>query len=251
MKLQKSKKDLYYKGLAIVFWFSVWELIARILDNSILIATPLQVGKTLMEMVVHIDFWETILFSSFRIVLGFFLAIMVGILFAILSSISRLFYELMSPLLKVTKAMPVASFIILALVWITSKNLSILISFLMVLPVVFANVYQGISAADGQLLQMARVFRLSRTKKIKAIYIPSMLPYLLSAISAGLGMGFKAGVAAEVIGHPAGSIGRQLYEAKLYLMTKELFAWSVVIIIISIVFEKAVLWIVHQIQAGR
>jgi NitT/TauT family transport system permease protein len=118
----------------------------------------------------------------------------------------------------------------------------------MVLPVVFFNILQGLKAADEKLLQLAKVYRLSLIKKVKAIYLPSVVPYLIAAISVGLGFGFKSGIAAEVIGIPAKSIGRKLYEAKLYLMTKEMLAWTAVIILISVLFEKAVLLAIKLMQ---
>ncbi len=249
-KNRRSKKsiDNLYKICAICFWLLVWELAGRYVDSDILLASPIQVLTTLGELIQRPDFWQTIAFSSLRIILGFILAVGVGIVLAVFSYGSRLFYELVAPFIKVIKATPVASFIILALVWITARNLSVLIAFLMVLPVIYSNVLQGLNSADEKLIQMADVFQLGTRKRIMAIFIPAVAPYLLSAISVGLGFGFKAGIAAEVIGYPAGSIGRRLYEAKLYLMTRELFAWSIVIILISVVFEKAVIHIIRLIQ---
>jgi len=153
--------------------------------------------------------------------------------------------------MKLTQAMPVASFIILALIWIKSKNLSVLTSFMMVMPIIYANIYQGLDSADVKLLEMAKVFRIGRWRKIKAIYLPAILPHFAAAISVGVGLCWKAGIAAEVIGIPSGSIGQKLYEAKLYLMTKELFAWTAVIIIISIVFEKLVMLLVNPVSKKR
>ncbi|MBH1941890.1 ABC transporter permease subunit [Mobilitalea sibirica] len=245
MKKIINLKNNRFKILAVCFWFLLWEVGSRVVDQEILLASPTEVLLTLLELCREIDFWVTIFFSSKRIVTGFLLALCIGTFWAVLSYKSRLVYELVTPFIKVVKATPVASFIILALIWISSKNLSVLISFFMVVPVIFSNVLQGLNATDEKLLQMAKVYRLNNLKKIKAIYIPSILPYLISAVSVGMGLGFKAGIAAEVIGIPANSIGQRMYEAKLYLMTKELFAWSLVIILISILFEKAILIIIH------
>ena len=204
-------------------------------------ASPIAVSQTLLVLVQNLDFWQTIFFSSLRIITGFAIALLSGTVLAILAYRFRLIEELVSPLMRIIKAMPVASFIILALVWIKSKNLSVLISFMMVLPMIYSSVEQGLIAADKKLLQMAQVFRLSLWKKAIAIYIPSVKPFFLTAVMVGLGFCWKAGIAAEVIGIPTGSIGARLYEAKLYMMTKELLAWTVVIILISIVFEKVII----------
>ena len=152
--------------------------------------------------------------------------------------------------MKVIKATPIASFVILALIWVSSKNLAVLIAFLIVLPVTYTNVLKGLSETDSQLLEMARVFRMPYGRKLRYIYGPAVRPYLLSAVSLGLGMCWKAGIAAEVIGLPARSIGRELYDAKLYLMTPELFAWTIVIIVLSAGFEKLVMAVLRRVMKG-
>lgn len=248
-KKSKNKiKHICYQLLAICFWMLIWEVASRKIDNEILLAAPLQVLRTIGTLGKTSEFWQTIASSSQHIFLGFLLALILGTILAVLSHWIGLLRELISPLIKVVKATPVASFIILFLFWFHSGNLSTYISFLMVLPVVYLNILQGLKEADDKLLQLAKVFRLSLWKRIRAIYLPAVVPYLIAAVSIGLGFGFKSGIAAEVIGIPARSIGRQLYEAKLNLMTKEMLAWTVVIILISVIFEKVVLFILRQLQ---
>lgn len=237
----RSYQQYLYRILAISFWLLLWELISRRLGQNILLAPPSAVLVTIAELMIRLDFWQTVLFSALRIIIGFFLAIILGIIIAVGAYNSRLVKELAAPLLKTIQAMPVASFIILALVFIRAKNLSVLASFLMVMPLIYSNVLQGLLSADEKLLEMARVFEVSTKNRIRAIYLPAVMPYFISTVTVGVGLSWKAGIAAEVIGIPTGSIGERLYEAKLYLMTKELFAWTFVIVIISILFEKAVL----------
>ena len=112
------------------------------------------------------------------------------------------------------------------------------ISFLTVIPIIWANITEGIKNVDAKLLEMAQVYNFTREMKLKKIYIPSLKPYMRSAVSTGAGFAFKSGIAAEVIGSPAFSIGRKLYESKIYLETSQLFAWTAIIIVLSIIFEK-------------
>lgn len=237
-----------FRLLAILFWLFIWELASIRIGEDILLASPIAVVGTLWKLCRSLEFWRAILFSSLRIIVGFGLALLIGTLLAVIAYISRFVKILVTPLMKIIQATPVASFIILALVWISARNLSALASFLMVMPLIYTNSLQGLEGADEKLLQMAKVFRISRWKKIISIYIPAVLPHFISAVSVGVGLCWKAGIAAEVIGTPTGSIGERLYEAKLYLMTKELFAWTIVIIAVSIFFEKAVLLLVRRIR---
>ena len=154
------------------------------------------------------------------------------------------------PMVGVLKSTPVASFIILALVWVSGSSLSVLISFLMVLPVLYSAVRTGIGSADRQLLEMAQVFRLPLGRRLRAVWLPAVLPAFRQGCSVALGICWKSGVAAEVIGLPDGSIGDALYRAKITLSTGELFAWTFVIILLSAVFEKLFLALLDKAVAA-
>ncbi len=247
--VRKLTRKYGFKVIIICFWLLLWEVVSWQDPREIFIASPLSVFVTLINLIKDGSFWVTIAWSSFRIAAGFIMALAAGIILAAAAYNSVIFRELISPVMKIMKTIPVASFIILALLWINNKtNLSVLISFMMVLPLVYTNVLQGLRATERELLQMAKVFRISRWKRVVAIYIPAALPYFVSAVSVGMGFCWKAGIAAEVIGIPSGSIGERLYEAKLYIMTKELFAWTLVIIAISMLFEKLVLHLLAMLQ---
>ncbi|WP_066713525.1 ABC transporter permease [Clostridium sp. Marseille-P299] len=233
--------------LAILLWILIWQGFSMYLDNEILLASPLNVLKALYTLLHSKVFYFSIFHSLVKISVGFLLAVVFGILLALFSSMNSFIKEMISIMIRLMKSIPVASFVILTLLWVRSQNLSIIISFLMVLPIIYLNVLHGIQQTDVKLLEMAKVFNMSFIRKVRYIYIPAVMPYFISASSASLGLCWKAGVAAEVIGLPRNSIGEQLYEAKLYLMTKELFAWTFVIVLISLVFERFVMAIIRRI----
>ena len=141
--------------------------------------------------------------------------------------------ELLSPLLAAMRSVPVASFVIAALIWIPSKRLSVLIAFVIVLPVLYAGTLDGIRQIDPKLREMARVFRMSRWNRLRTVDLPAALPSVASALSVSIGLAWKSGVAAEVIGIPGGSVGEKLYKAKVYLATPDLFAWTLAIVLVS------------------
>ena len=185
-------------------------------------------------------------FSFLRITLGFLLACVVGTALGVLASRFRVVRDLCAPLMATVKSIPVASFIILVLVWVPSRNLSVVISFLMVAPIVYQNVLGGISNMDHKLTEMADVFQVPFARRLRYLYLPQVAPFFRSACAVGLGLCWKSGVAAEVIGLPDGSIGERLYEAKVYLDTPDLFAWTLVIVLVSIAFEKLFLFLLDR-----
>ena len=213
------------------------------LDQEILLVSPISVIVRLFSLMTTLPFWESIWFSFIRICSGFLAAVIAGTLLAALSVRFRRISELLAPLMLAVKAIPVASFIILVLIWIPSRNLSVFISFLMVLPVIYTNVLDGIRSANADLLEMARVFSITVWRKIRYIYIFQVFPFFRSACTISLGLCWKSGIAAEVIGIPDGSIGENLYQAKIYLNTPDLFAWTLVIVLISLGFEKLFLFL--------
>lgn len=231
-------KTILRKVGAAAFWLLVWQLGAMALNQKILLVSPVRVFLRLCELLPTAAFWKAIAFSFSRITLGFLMACTAGVLLGALSAKLPLVRALIEPLMSTVKSTPVASFIILVLLWVPSKNLAVVISFLMVTPIVFSNVLGGISSMDRALLEMADVFRVSGPRRLRYLYVPQVMPFFRSACAAGLGLCWKAGVAAEVIGLPRGSIGERLYSAKIYLDTPDLFAWTVVIILVSIVFER-------------
>ena len=242
----ENKKYIGIRILAVLFWIAVWQIASMWLGQEILLASPVSVIRRLFELIFTGDFWHSAGFSFGRIVLGFSMALILGILLAVLAFLSRTVEILVNPVLTAVKSTPVASFIILCLIWIPSRNLSVFISFLMVLPVIYTNILEGIRQTDRQILEMAKVFQVSMGRQIRYIYVSQILPYFVSACRLSLGMCWKAGVAAEVIGVPKGSIGEKLYNAKIYLETPDLFAWTIVIIVISFVFETCFLWLVRK-----
>lgn len=231
---QKSIQKILSVALALL----LWQAGAMVLDLHLLLVTPLEVVKRLFTLVLENDFWRTLLFSFSRIVLGFALAFALGCLLGVLSGKWPFLETLLWPYVITIKTVPVASFIIISLIFFSARQLSTFISFLMVFPVIYSNVLEGIRSTDRELLEMGQVFRIPWGRRLLYIYLPHLKPFLFSACSVALGMSWKSGVAAEVIGVAAGSIGEKLYESKIYFMTEDLLAWTVVIVLISVLFEK-------------
>lgn len=223
----------------------IWQIASMRLGSDILLVSPVKVVYRLGQLMITSVFWKSVFFTLSRIASGFFLAVAAGSILAAASSRYAGIRELLTPVILVIKSVPVASFIILALIWFSSGNLSVLISFLMVLPIIYTNVLGGIRSVDRQLLEMAQVFRLPGMRVARYIYLPQVMPFFYSACSVALGMSWKAGVAAEVIGIPKGSVGERLQQAKVYLDTPDLFAWTVVIVVASLIFEKTVLFLMR------
>ena len=248
MKRSKIQRVLTPLG-AILFWIALWALLARAVGQELLLPSPLQVLKKLLALWQTHDFWRMTSRSILRVLIGLLAALLLGTLLAALSHKSRLAHALLSPLMTLVKSTPVASFIVLTLIWLGRGIVPAFITGLIVLPVVWANLTAALRQIDPQLLELARVYALPRGRVLRRITIPSVLPAFRASLCSALGLGWKAGIAAEVLTVPRDSIGRMIYESKLYLETTELFAWTVTVVLLSLLIERLLLRLVSQ--AGR
>lgn len=235
-----------HKAFILLFWISIWYLAALCVGNSILLATPLQTLQRLAELVVTLTFWQTIGLSLLRIAGGFFLGSLIGILLAAVSYKKSFVEELLVPVMSLLKTVPVASMVVLLLIWWGSSLLAVSICFIVVLPQMYINTLEGLKSTDKKLMEMAEVFKLPLKNRFFYIYRPTLKPFVTSSMKIALGMSWKSGVAAEVIGTPDFSIGERLYLSKIYLDTAGVFAWTAVIIVLSVCFEKLVLWLAER-----
>jgi NitT/TauT family transport system permease protein len=245
MKLQAVKKWLTgtWTGkaltalLAVFLWVLVWHAAAIRMGKPLLLPTPATVLDRLLELIVTQDFWRTTLRSLLRVLGGIMSGVGIAVIVSALTAAFRPLEMLLSPLITVIKSTPVASFIILAMLWIGDNILPVFISFLMVFPVVWANLHTALRSIPAPYHDLANIYRLPLGRRIRRIYAPHALPYFLSACRSSLGLAWKAGIAAEVLALPALSIGKHLKDSQLYLETTDLFAWTTVVILLSLALE--------------
>lgn len=242
------KKQPKVNGIpALLFWTAVWYLAAMAMDNPLLLPDPIRVLRCLGSMVVTSAFWQNAAVSMLRILLGVGCAVLLGTVLAVLASKSLLLHGLIAPAMTAMQATPVASITILVLIWVNRDYVPVLICAMMGLPIVWNSVSGGIRQTDSQLLEMAKVYRLSKWCTFRRIWVPSVMPFFRMACSSALGLGWKAGIAAEVLTVPKRSIGRMIMDSKLYVLTEELFAWTMAVVIFSLLLQK----LMHRLLRGR
>lgn len=236
--LGRSRKVLL-RVAAVAFWLVAWQLGSVAVGSRIVLVGPVEVLCRLAELVREAAFWTSVALSLARVAAGFALAVAAGVLAAALAARARAVEVLLAPLVGAVKAAPVASFVVLVLMWVPSRHLSVVISFLMAFPIIYTNVLEGVRQTDPALLEMADVFGIRGWARMRSVYAAGVAPYLRAGLSLAQGLSWKSGIAAEVIGLPSPSIGIHLYDAKVYLDAPDLFAWTLVIVLLSLGLEAA------------
>ena len=223
--------------LAILFWIAVWQIASMAVGKDLILPGPVSVIKALWSLVRQSSFWTSILMTVLRIMLGYAAGVALGCLLAFGCCRSRILDSLFSPIIRIVRATPVASFIILAMLWMSKGGVPVLMSALIVAPVVWGNLTEAYSSRDPALDEMAAAYRLGKWKHFRFILVPQLMPSLREACLTGLGFAWKSGIAAEVLSQPKLAIGSNIYYSKVYLETPELFAWTASVIALSFALE--------------
>lgn len=239
------------------FWLLIWYLVSERVGIDLIFPSPKAVLRELWLLVTnqsdsltryirHNNFWLITLTSLLRVLWGVLLSVILGTALAYLTSRFRLLNILMTPILSAVKSTPVASFILVAMLWFEKMTLPVFITALIVVPIIWANVSEGIRSVDVQLLQVAKVYRFSHRKIVFRIYLPTVAPYFFAACQSSLGMAWKAAVAAEILAVPEQAIGSEMYYAKALMQPETLFAWTLIVIVLSLVIEKLLVFLLQR-----
>ena len=243
----RQRNKALLTAAVIAFWTGVWVIASRAVNQELLIPSPQAVALHLYGIVRSGNFLQIVSTSLMRVLGGFFFGCISGIILAVLCSVSRLLNALLYPFVRMISAVPVTSFIILVMLWIPYTYVPVFIAALLVTPVVFGNVRTGIRETDASLLEVAQIYRFTKGKTLRWVYLPSVLPYFRAGALTALGLAWKAGIAAEVLALPKNAIGSGMYYSKLYLETADLFAWTVIVVAFSFFFEH----LMHRFMPGK
>ncbi|MCH3947766.1 MAG: ATP-binding cassette domain-containing protein [Olsenella sp.] len=236
-----TPRDALRRAGAVAFWLLVWQLASMTVGSELLLAGPLAVLVRLAQLVPTAVFWITVGFSLARIAAGFAVAFVLGLALGLAAHRWPALAELLAPAVSFLKSVPIVCVIVLLLMWVGSARVSAIAVFLAVFPAIYFSVLEGCTAASPGLGELLRVMGVPGWRRFLADTWQQLLPYLVATCRNACGMAWKAGVAAELIGSPRGSMGERIYQAKLLLETGDLFAWTIVVVALSWACEKAFL----------
>jgi NitT/TauT family transport system permease protein len=231
-------RRLILKTSAIIFWLAVWEIISHALDADFIFPSVFETTKTLIDLLATTVFWKSLLHSLVRVLLGFFIGLSVGCILAPLAHRFELCRTLIAPLMSIVKSTPVASFIMVLWFFIGSAPVPVVIGGLMVAPLCYHNLLNALKEQSAELSDVCTVFNVRGYRKFRYLYFPKILDFLIPAAVSGVGLCWKASIAAEIIAYTQNSLGRQIYLSKAFLEGTELFAYTITVILMSLIFEK-------------
>jgi NitT/TauT family transport system permease protein len=235
--LTSTTRNRLYVLASILALMLVWKLLAVFWNQELILPSPERTMLQLWQVLNSEHFWPAVSATVGRGLLGFVISCLVGVVLGVAAGFSAPVYWLLQPWVAVVRTTPVMSVVILAIIWFRTDMVPIFVTFLMIFPIIYGNVVAGIKNVDPLLLEMARMYRVRSQRIIGELYLPSILPYLLAGASSGMGLTWKVIIAAEILSQPLYAIGTNLMIAKIDLETAQVMAWTVVVIVISFIFE--------------
>ncbi len=236
-------------GLLLIYLIG-WQALSMLVDNSLLLPSPVQTAKSLFQLLIDPLCWQDIAFTFLRLLAGFLIGVAAGILLAVFTAKFSFFHWLLSPLRLLIKATPVMSFVLLLLVSIASNIVPVVVSALMVAPLLWATTEQAILSLDPKLNEMGHIY-FSPFHRLLYIALPQMLPQIIASSVTSLGFAWKAVITAEVLSLPKFAIGNRMYLSKLYLETADTLAWTILIVALALAMELIIRTITRREEATR
>ncbi|HBH12779.1 MAG: putative ABC transporter, permease component [Clostridiales bacterium 38_11] len=222
-------------GITIILVF--WQVLFMFISKDIYLPSPLNVIRSFVQITTDKDFFSILSTTTLRVLLSFAISTFIGVLTGLVCGLNKTIYEIFEPMIVLIRSTPVISIIIIALIWFRSDYAPIFTGFLMCFPVIWSNVVQGIKSTDQHLIEMSKIYKVMPVQIIRTIYIPSAKPFIAAGLTTSLGLAWKVIAAAEVLSLPKYGIGSKLHDSKIYLESDKLLAWTLLIIIISYLFE--------------
>ena len=223
--------------LPLLFILLIWEIISRFIDNEFFMPNIKSTWLALINIVSAKGFFKIVSTAIIRVIKGIIIGLISGFFLATCCHFSSIVSAILSPIISIMKATPVACIIVLLWISMNNSNLAIFVVVIMVTPIIWQNVLEGYESVDKGLNEVAEVFEFSALKKFKLLILPTLKSYIIPALITSIGLAWKAEVAAEIMTN--NNIGKLIYDLKtLTYDTASIFAWTVIIVILSIVFEK-------------
>lgn len=241
--LKDRKISIISKVLIII----VWIIVSKLVDNGIIFPTIKSTMISLWNIVSNPDFLYILGYSLYRSLTGFIISLVFAITVGIISTVSKLVYNIMVPIMDFLRTVPIIAIIILFLIWLSNDFTPIFVGFVMVFPILYESVLKGILNIDSNIIEMTKIYKVDKITLIKDIYIPSIFINLRLILSSAIGINLKMVIAGEVLSQPKFAIGSSLYLEKMYLNTSGVFAWIIIIIFVSKGFEYMWKGIAHYV----
>jgi NitT/TauT family transport system permease protein len=241
MKISFTSKQ-YVSIASVIFMLIVWKILAMHFDSGFVLPSPEKTLVTTLNLFSDSKFLSTVGTTILRGLAGFVLSAILGLGLGIIAGINPYFNAFLRPILVTIRSTPIIALILLALIWFSPGLVPVFIAMLTMFPFICTNVTDGIKSVDTDIVEMATFYRIGRYRIIRELYIPAIMPFIISGASSAMGIGWRAIITGEVLSQPKYGIGTLMQDAQTFLNVDAVIAWTIVAVLISYGFEKIIRW---------
>lgn len=234
--------------IPVAAYLLIWQLLSMLVGSSLLLPSPIVTLRSMIDIMRSASGWASIGMTLLRITAGYLLGCLIGVLLAVLTARFYAADWMLKPLRSLIKTTPITSFALILLVSLVSGIVPVIVAMIVVVPMIWQTTEESIRGRDKQLLEMADVY-FTPWKKLCYVTLPQILPQFFATASTALGFAWKAVITAEILALPRFGVGRQMQNTKYYLDVPELFAWTFLVIILSVIIESLVKYLLKK--AGK
>jgi NitT/TauT family transport system permease protein len=247
----RNKKKIFLTFVSILSGIVIWAIAAAVIGKPVILPSPYETLKSILLLIREPEFIQALSATILRVFLGVTVAFVIGVILGIIAGLNESMYDLINPFFSVMRPVPVASVIILINLWVHSDLVSVVVVFLICTPIIWANTVTGIKKTDKDLLEVGKIYNVPKSRILRDIYIPSVVPYVTVAFLSCVGLSWKVTITAEILANVLPSVGMEVYYSKIYLETESLFAWTVVIVVLSYAVELLIKWVLKKVDKTK
>lgn len=230
----------------IAVYILVWQLLSMLVGSRLLLLpSPIDTLKSIKEIVLSASGWRSIGMTVLRILCGYLLGCGTGVILAVLTAHFRACDWLLKPLRSLIKTTPITSFALILLVSVVSGMVPVIVAMIVVVPMIWQTTEETIKNRSVQLSEMSQIY-LTPWKKLRYVSLPQILPHFFASASTALGFAWKAVITAEILALPKFGIGRQMQFHKIHVEIPELFAWTLLVILLSVLLESIIRFLLRK-----
>ena len=227
------------KVLIWLFYFILWQMIAMIVNQSVILPSFLDVLNRLVYILSDVSFYNHLFITLFRAILGTLSAFILSFIFAILSYDFKLINQGLKPLVLVSKTIPNITYILLVLIWFSREMSVFFVTLLILFPVLYTQISTGLLGINPEHLEVLKLYPETYFHRLTKVIIPLIRISLFEGLKGALSLGFKVGVMAEILGQVQPGLGYLMHIARMNFETVDLFAYTAIMIMVVVLFEKS------------
>lgn len=235
--------DYLYSGflsIGVIFvLIGVWKFVSLNL-NEFLLPSPEKAFKRAYFLILNFKENE-IDVTFYRFFFGFFISSIIGITLGLIAGCFKTMRVFLRPIISILLSMPPIVWIVMALFWFGFGDVSTLFTTILVTtPLTFANTLLGVVSISKESAEVFKAYKLGFLKKLKFLYVPHLLPYILSSLSLAVAVAVKITIMAELLGSNSG-IGAKIADARVMLDSVDTMAFVLIILLFSAFIEYLVI----------